>query len=73
MNVFDKKIKKYNVTNFKEYSGRGISCKINDKKIKVGSPTFIKADKDDNYIYLSIDDKVSAKISLTDSIKKDSK
>ena len=73
MNVFDKKIKKYNVTNFKEYSGRGISCKINDKKIKVGSPTFIKADKDDNYIYLSIDDKVSDKISLTDSIKKDSK
>ena len=73
LNVFDKKIKKYNVTNFKEYSGRGISCKINDKKIKVGSPTFIKADKDDNYIYLSIDDKVSAKISLTDSIKKDSK
>ena len=73
LNVFDKKIKKYNVTNFKEYSGRGISCKINDKKIKVGSPTFIKTGKDDNYIYLSIDDKVSAKISLMDSIKKDSK
>lgn len=73
LNVFDKKIKKYNVTNFKEYSGRGISGKINDKKIKVGSPTFIKVDKDDSYIYLSIDDKVSAKISLTDSIKKDSK
>lgn len=70
--IFNKS-KLLNVSNFKEMSGKGITYKIKDNLIKVGSPSFCKIKTNDSAIYININDKNVAKLELTDQIKKDAK
>lgn len=69
INIFNKKIKTNDVKDFKEVSGKGVTCTINGNKVKVGSSKFCKAKKDDNGIYLNVNDKVVAKLELVDGVK----
>lgn len=69
VNIFNKKVKTDDVKDFKEVSGKGVSCTINGNKVKVGSSKFCKSKEDDNGIYLSINDKVISKLELVDGVK----
>ncbi len=71
--VFNIKPKTNDIKNYKETSGKGVSCEIKNKKIKVGSSSFCKAKEKSNAIYLSVDEKVVAKLELIDGVKKDAK
>ncbi len=71
--VFNIKPKTNDIKNFKETSGKGVSCEIKNRKIKVGSSSFCKAKEKSNAIYLSVDEKVVAKLELIDGVKKDAK
>lgn len=73
INVFNINVKTNDITNFKEISGKGISYELNGKKIKIGRGSFCKAKEKSNAIYLSVDDKVTAKLELVDGIKKGAK
>ncbi len=73
INVFNINVKTNDITNFKETSGKGISYELDGKKIKIGRGSFCKAKEKSNAIYLSVDDKVTAKLELVDGIKKDAK
>ena len=73
INVFNINVKTNDITNFKEISGKGISYELDGKKIKIGSSTFCKVKEKSNAIYLSVDDKVTAKLELVDGIKRDAK
>ncbi len=69
VNIFNKTVKTDDVKDFKEVSGKGVSCTINGNKVKVGSSKFCKSKEDDNGIYLNVNDKVVAKLELVDGIK----
>ena len=71
--VFNIKPKTNDIKNFKETSGKGVSCEIKNRKIKVGSSSFCKVKEKSNAIYLSVDEKVVAKLELIDGVKKDAK
>lgn len=71
--IFNKKVKTDDVINFKEHPGKGISYEIDTKKIKIGSGSFCKVGNKDKSIYLSINNKVVAKIDLVDGIKENAK
>ncbi len=73
INVFNINVKTNDFTNFKETSGKGISYELDGKKIKIGRGSFCKVKEKSNAIYLSVDDKVTAKLELVDGIKKGSK
>lgn len=73
INVFNINVKTNDITNFKEISGKGISYELDGKKIKIGSSAFCKVKEKSNAIYLSVDDKVTAKLELVDGIKRDAK
>lgn len=72
-NIFKINPSTNDIENFKEISGKGISYNLSKDKIKIGSSTFCKFDDKDNAIYLSINDKLIAKLKLLDGIKKDAK
>lgn len=61
------------ITDFEEISGKGITYKIKDNLIKVGSSTFCKAKDNSSRIYININNKNIAKLELTDQIKKSAK
>ena len=61
------------VTDFKEVSGKGITYKVNNNIVKIGSLSFCKSINNDSFIYISINDQIIARIELTDEIKKDAK
>lgn len=67
------KVKIKSVTNFKEIAGKGISYKIENKQIKVGSSTFCNAKENNNQIYININDQNIASIELTDGIRNEAK
>ena len=72
MKIFNKhKILK--VTDFKEEPGKGITYKIQNDLIKVGSSSYCNQPLKDNLIYININNKTVAKLELTDKIKKDAK
>ena len=72
--IFNNKSKILKVSNFKEISGMGITYKIKDKSIKVGSSSFCNIkDKNNSNIYININDKTIASIELTDKIKDNAK
>lgn len=73
VSIFNKKVSTNDVTNYKEYSGKGISYELGGKKIKIGSSSFVKAKDKSSSVYLSINDKIISKLELMDGIKKDSK
>lgn len=73
ISVFNVNSKTNDVKGFKETSGKGISYELNDNKIKVGNNAFCKAKEKSNAIYLSVNDKIVAKLELIDGIKKDAK
>lgn len=70
--IFNSK-KIYQVSNYKEHSGLGISYQIDNDNIKVGNSKFCKANNNDNYIYININSKNIAKLELIDEIKTGSK
>lgn len=72
-NIFKINPSTNDIENFKEISGKGISYNLSKDKIKIGSSTFCKFDDKDNAIYLSVNDKLIAKLKLLDGIKKDAK
>jgi len=61
------------ITNFKEISGKGISFNIKEDIIKIGSGLFCQLPKNDNYVYININNKNIARLELTDEIKKNAK
>ena len=73
VSIFNKKVSTNNVTNYKEYSGKGISYELDGEKIKIGSSSFVKAKDKSSSVYLSINDKIISKLELMDGIKKASK
>lgn len=72
LKIFNQKVKTYDVKNFKEHSGKGLSFEIKKDKVKIGSSSFVKSKINDNRIYLSINDNVVAALKLIDDVKKDS-
>ena len=66
-------IKVLKVTNFKEISGKGITYKIKDKLVKVGTPNFCQINDNTNAIYISVNNTPVAKLELKDKIKDEAK
>lgn len=71
--VFNIKPKTNDIKNYKEIPGKGVFCEIKNKRIKVGSSSFCKAKEKNNAIYLSVDEKIVAKLELIDGVKKNAK
>ncbi len=59
------------VTNFVEHKGKGISFTLNKDNILIGNSKFCKIKEQDENIYVVINDNLSARISITDEIKKE--
>lgn len=66
-------IKVLKVTNFKEISGKGITYKIKDKLVKVGTPNFCQINDNTNAIYISVNNTPVAKLELKDKVKDEAK
>lgn len=73
VNLINIKVDGYEVKNFKEYRGKGISFELNDKKILIGNYKFCSFKDDSALLYVNIDNEAVAKISITDKIKEDAK
>ena len=72
LTIFNK-TNKVKVTNFKEIPGKGITFKIKEDAIKIGSSSFCNVKDNDNYIYINVNNKNISRLKLTDEIKKDAK
>lgn len=67
-------------TNYKEISGKGISCKVDNKKVLVGNEKLLKdhkiiilpVEEEGTIIHISIDDEYAGYIVISDRIKKSS-
>jgi len=68
LNEVKGKIDSNKVKNFKEIDGKGLSYKIGNKNIKVGSSLFVKTNEEAN-VFLSVDDKVIAGLIFNDNVK----
>lgn len=68
-----KDIKVLKVTNFKEISGKGITYKIKNKLVKVGTSNFCQIKDNTSAIYISVNNTPVAKLELADKIKDDAK
>lgn len=71
-NLF-KNIETLEVMDFKEIAGNGVTGKIDDKTIKIGSVNYCKGEVVDEGIYLNIEGENVAKLFLKDGIKDTSK
>lgn len=67
------KTKTFKVNDFKELEGKGITFKVKNEEVLVGSSSLVGINTNDNAIYLKIDNKFIAKLSINDGIKKDAK
>ena len=73
--------KLYEVTNYKEISGQGISCIINNQKVLIGNEKLLKSNNIEfnkttdigTIIYISIDNKYIGYIVISDKIRKENK
>lgn len=72
LNEYGSNIDTKDVKNFKEHEGKGISYEIKNKKIRVGSKSFVKTDKDGKF-FLAIDGEVIASLDFDDNLKKNAK
>ena len=70
--IFGETKPNHNINSFKEVTGKGITYKLNKDTIKIGTPSFCNSKENGNEIYLSINDKVIAKLDLLDGLKEDS-
>ena len=65
------------IEDLEEVSGKGIKYNFEGKNIKIGNKDYTKAQDNSNeagtVLYLSIDDKIEAKVILKDEIKKNTK
>lgn len=74
------KNKLYEVSNYKEIAGKGISCKVDNKTILVGNKKLLKDNNVEveesssigTIIYVTIDNKYAGNIVISDKIKKSS-
>ena len=66
-------IKPTKISEYKEITGYGITFKLKEDVIKIGSSQFCNNIELDNYIYININDNNIAKLELTDKLKKDAK
>ncbi len=74
------KNKLYEVSNYKEIAGKGISCKVDNKTILVGNKKLLKDNNIEveesssigTIIYVAIDNKYAGNIVISDKIKKSS-
>ena len=74
------KLKKLNVENYKEISGKGITCEINNKKIVIGNEQLLKENKvivlpvseKKTIVHVSIDKEYAGYIVISDKLKKTS-
>ena len=73
INLFENAEVYKNITDFKEIAGKGIEYKIKDDYIKIGNSDFCHSKVKDNAIYININNKNIAKITLYDGIKKEVK
>ena len=67
------KTKTFKVSDFKEIEGKRITFKVKNEEVLVGSSSLVGINTNDNAIYLKIDNKFIAKLSINDGIKKDAK
>ena len=73
--------KLYEVTDYKEISGQGISCIINNQKVLIGNEKLLKSNNIEfnkttdigTIIYISIDNKYIGHIVISDKIRKENK
>ena len=73
--------KLYEVTDYKEISGQGISCIINNQKVLIGNEKLLKSNNIEfnkttdigTIIYISIDNKYIGYIVISDKIRKENK
>lgn len=75
-------LKPYDSSDFKNTPGKGIEATVNSQKLIIGSSSFLKENKikipknkikNNTLIYVSINGKLSAVISISDVIKKEAK
>lgn len=74
-------LKKYNqvvnsdrVIDFEEIAGKGISFKVDNKQIKVGTSIFVENEEEENVgtvVYVKIDERLAGKIILNDVLKEE--
>lgn len=62
-----------NIKDFKEISGKGIAYTYKDLSIKIGSSSYCKSTTKDEAIYLNINNKNVAKLTLKDGLRPDAK
>lgn len=72
LNEVNRKLDTKMVKNFKEIDGKGISYKLDNKDIKVGSASFCNT-KEKGNIFLTINDELIASIIFDDNVKSNAK
>ena len=70
---YGKEVSSKGITNYKEITGKGITFKYKDKKIKIGSANFCGSKEENNSIYLKIDKEIISSLELKDQIKENTK
>lgn len=71
--LIDVKTDSNDVSNFKEYKGKGIEFNIKEDNIKIGNYKFCGATDANALCYVNINDKLVAQVKLVDSIKDNAK
>ena len=71
--LIDVKTDSNDVSNFKEYKGKGIEFNIKENNIKIGNYKFCGATDANALCYVNINDKLVAQVKLVDSIKDNAK
>lgn len=72
LNEVDFKLNSKNIEDFKEFEGQGITYKLNNQLIKIGSAKFVDTKKKAN-VFLSINNEVIGSLNFTDNIKENAK
>lgn len=69
--IFNRKVKLNDVMDFKEVSGKDISYRLGNDKVKIGSASYCKMKDIDSSIYLCINEVPVARLELFDGLKPD--
>lgn len=71
---YGKNIDESLISDYREFSGKGISASIDSHDVKVGSAEFLNAsDFEKNTVYVSIDGQIAGSIKICDMIKPEAK
>ena len=74
LNKYNQLVNRDRVIEFEEVAGKGISFKVDEKQIKVGTSFFVENEEEENtgtVVYVKIDEKLAGKIVLNDTLKEE--